>query len=344
MASRDSASSSAVHRVDSSTALARHALLTMGILAMAGSGLGVFGILKGTLTGLEAVLVAGSLVFATGVVVRLLLWRTAAVQIVATVSTVYCTLHLCAASIVAVIGAGQHLNVFIYFVWFFPLLVFNKLVNAPAIGRALSLILRILPVLICCALSARLIAIFSPPLLLLLVAFCLAYISFGSMLDVVTRYCEEFIVQRERAETLKVESAVLESISDCFISLDSALRLVYLNDAACAEFAVERQRALKEALAHAVPGFCSQSMLEELRSASGNARSSTFEAQNEAGGRWYEMRCFPRPDGMSIYFLNIVAPKVRRSTANLARTGRTARQGARRDFRSGSGRAHHLLE
>jgi PAS domain-containing protein len=78
------------------------------------------------------------------------------------------------------------------------------------------------------------------------------------MLDAVTAYRETYIVERERAESLRIESEVLESISDCFISLDSQFRLVYLNDAACTEFAVDRRAALRRTILDVAPGFFSE--------------------------------------------------------------------------------------
>ena len=59
-------------------------------------------------------------------------------------------------------------------------------------------------------------------------------------MNIVTRYRERYIVEQERVDSLKVEFDILESISDCLISLDSNSRLVYLNDAACSELAVGR--------------------------------------------------------------------------------------------------------
>jgi hypothetical protein len=46
-------------------------------------------------------------------------------------------------------------------------------------------------------------------------------------------------------------------------------------------------------------------MLAGLQEASSKALASVFEARNEKQHTWYEMRCFPRPDGMAIYFRNI---------------------------------------
>jgi diguanylate cyclase (GGDEF)-like protein/PAS domain S-box-containing protein len=124
------------------------------------------------------------------------------------------------------------------------------------------------------------------------------------MLEAVTRYREAYIIERERANSLKIESEVLESISDCFISIDSEFRLVYLNDAACSEFAIEREVALNHFLLSATKGFVSELMLAELQAAAVRTSASAFEAQ-DLKGQWYEMRCFPQQGQMSIYFRNI---------------------------------------
>lgn len=288
----------------SSSALARRALLITGILALLGAGLGVVGIFRGTVVGFEIVLVLSCMVFAFGKLLTLLVFRAVPLQAVATASTIYFALYLCAGPIIALNGAGPHMSLFIYLLWFFPLLVYNKLVNAPAMGRVLAKSLLVAPVLLLVMLSARLLAIFEIEMMFLLAAYCLSYIAFGLSFNVVTRYREEYIVERERSESLKFESEVLESISDCFISLDSQARLVYLNDAAAAEFGVERPAALDATIAEAVPGFLSSEMLAELHAATQRSAASMFEAPNDRRDRWFEMRCFPRPDGMSIYFRN----------------------------------------
>jgi hypothetical protein len=51
----------------------------------------------------------------------------------------YFTRYLGAGSVIAITGtASEHLNLFVVLIWFFPLRVFNELVNAPAVGRFLS--------------------------------------------------------------------------------------------------------------------------------------------------------------------------------------------------------------
>jgi diguanylate cyclase (GGDEF)-like protein/PAS domain S-box-containing protein len=285
--------------------LARRALLATAALALGGAGLGLIGIAVGSVVGPEMVLVFSCLLFTSATLVTVLAFRSVALQTVATASTTYYGLYLSAGSIIAVVGAGPHSHLFIYLVWFFPLLAYNKLVNATAVGRSFSYILVLAPVLIVLALWMRSTAVFTPDLLLFLPVYCLSYLTYGLALNVGWLYREEYIVERARADSLKAESDLLESLSDCFISLDSGYRLIYLNEAACLEFGVERRIALNDTIENVVPGFLSEVMLEKFASASSESSASVFEAQNQTRDRWYEMRCSRRPDGMSVHFRNI---------------------------------------
>ena len=186
----------------SSSVLARRAIWTASILATAGSALGVVGIVNGTVVGRESALVLSGLVFAFAILFALLFWRDVALQTIATASTLYFTLYLCAGAIIAVSRVGPHSSLFIYLLWFFPLLVFNKLVNAPAMGRLLAYSLLLAPVLIVGCLFPRLMVIFKLDLLFVLGIYCLSYVCFGLMFDIVTRYREEYVVEQERAESL----------------------------------------------------------------------------------------------------------------------------------------------
>ena len=186
----------------SSSVLARRALLITAVMSMAGSGLGIIGIVQGTVRGVESLLVISCALFAAGTLFTLLVCRNVALQTVATTSTIYFAFYLCACSINSVEGIGAHLNLLIYLVWFFPLLVFNKLVNAPAVGRLLGKTLVFAPVLLLCLLASRLAVVFKVELLFLLAAYCLSYLSFGLMFDIVTQYREEYLVERERSGSL----------------------------------------------------------------------------------------------------------------------------------------------
>ena len=289
----------------SSNVLARNALLTASILASAGSGLGIFAILHGILNGFEAALVRSGALYNLGLLVALLFYRKASVQMLAAASTLFYTFYLCAGTIGSVSGKGENQSLFVFLLWFFPLLVFNKLVNSPAVGRVLARFLLVAPLVLVGCLFPRLMANLPLESMFLVVAFCLSYFFFGLLLNAVTRYREAYIVERERAESLRIESEVLESISDCFISLDSEFRIDYLNDAACAEFDVDRRAVLNERVPDAIPGFFSPSMMAELLAMSEQVSASMFEAQNEIRGLWYGVRCYPRPGHVSVFFRNI---------------------------------------
>jgi diguanylate cyclase (GGDEF)-like protein len=297
------------HLDRASNTLARRALFITLSLALVGASVGAIGARRGLVVGNEVILVLCSMVFSFGSLVTLLVFRKVTLQTVATVSTSCFAINLCAGMLITVYGKGEHLNLFVYLLWFFPLLVFNKLVNQPAVGRLLARILLTAPGFIILCLLPQLNLVLTAGQKILLAVYGICYLTYGLALTIVTRYREKYIVEQERTESLKVEAAILESISDCFISLDSDSRLVYLNDAACKEFAVERRMVLNDTLSHAAPHFFSQSMITELQAASARSIATIFEAQNEDRQLWYDLRCFPRPDGMSIYFRDITNRK-----------------------------------
>lgn len=302
---------------DSGT-LARNGIRVAAFLALAGSGLGVFAILHHMATGIEAELIGSGFLFSIGILLTSFFLRRVPVQLLATASTVYYTLYLCACVITSVCGAGDHFSLFIYLVWLFPLLVLNKMVNSVAIARIVGNIIQLAPFLILALLFPRLIKILPLGHLILLAASSLSYVCFAFMLNTITRYREAYIIESARADSLRVESEVLESISDCFISFDSEFKLIYLNDAACSEFAVSRDRALNRTLSIAVPGFFSPAMLVEFETASHKTVATMFESQREDQSAWYVMRCFPRPDGLSVNFRNITEAIAARASLEAA--------------------------
>jgi len=238
--------------VRSSSDLARLALMYAASLALAGSALGVFAIWQRAVTGVETVVVLSSGLFGSGLLVTLFVFRRVKIQTLATASTMYYALYLCAGMIATLGGWGNHSNLFTYMVWFFPLMVFNNLVNSPAVGRSLARFLIVAPTVILVAFSPRFTSLFPVEGLILAAAGVLSYLCFGVMLNAVSRYREAYIIEQERAESMRIRSEIMESISDCCISLDSEFKLVYLNDAACSEFSVERSEALNASTAPSI--------------------------------------------------------------------------------------------
>jgi diguanylate cyclase (GGDEF)-like protein/PAS domain S-box-containing protein len=291
-----------------SNILARRTLYITLAICFIGAASGIFAIRAGMVAHLEIALIVCSGIFSSSTLIALRFFPRVSLQTIATIATSGFALNVCAGVFVSMYGK-EHLNVFVYLYWTFPLLVFNRIVNQPARARLLSKILFIVPLLTIVCLSPKWLLVLTPQQRVLLSIYGLTYACYALTLNMVTRYREKYIVEQERMESLKIEAGILESISDCFISLDSNSRLVYLNDAACSEFAVERQAALNQTLPQAAPGFLSKSIQAKLREASTQTVATFFEAQSEDGRFWYDLRCFPRPDGMSIYFQDITSRK-----------------------------------
>ncbi|HLK21308.1 MAG TPA: histidine kinase dimerization/phospho-acceptor domain-containing protein, partial [Bryobacteraceae bacterium] len=171
-------------------------------MAFAGSALGLGAIFQGITSKAEAALILSCLPFTSATVWILLFRRGVSIQRVASISTIYFAFYLCAGSIISVFSTRQEASLYVYLVWFFPMLVFNKLVNAVAAGRMLAKLLRVLPVALLCCLAPRMIEIFKIGFLFSLAAYAISYLTFGAMFDVVTRYREEYLVERARAESV----------------------------------------------------------------------------------------------------------------------------------------------
>jgi two-component system sensor histidine kinase/response regulator len=171
-------------------------------MAFAGAALGLVATLKGVTAGAETALILSCLLFTSGILFCLLFLPNVAIQLLATASTIYFVIYLCAGSIITVTYARHQSTLFVYLVWFFPLLVFNKLVNAPGAGRLLAKFIRFTPAFMLCCLFPRLIGLFEMELLFSLAAYALSYLAFGFVFDIVTRYREEYLVGLAHAESL----------------------------------------------------------------------------------------------------------------------------------------------
>ena len=187
----------------SASVLARRALLITAAIAFSGSLLGLLAVAKATTSRTETALIISCALFTSLVLVTLLFCRHIALQLVATVSTIYYVIYLCAGATSSLFGTNEHSHVIVYLVWFFPLLVFNILVNAPAARGFLAWLLRLTPVLLLCCLSHRLQEVINAEWLLTLAAYGLSYSMFALALGVVTQYREKYLVERTHAESMQ---------------------------------------------------------------------------------------------------------------------------------------------
>jgi hypothetical protein len=73
----------------------------------------VAGVVNGTVTHTEGLVILSCLLFESAVLVTLLCLRNVRLQTVATVSTTFFVIYLCACSLIAVSSMGQHLNLLV---------------------------------------------------------------------------------------------------------------------------------------------------------------------------------------------------------------------------------------
>jgi serine phosphatase RsbU (regulator of sigma subunit)/PAS domain-containing protein len=119
-------------------------------------------------------------------------------------------------------------------------------------------------------------------------------------------------------------SRVLEAMKSAFFSLDRQWRFTYVN--AESERVLRRTRAemLGGTIWELFPAAVDSVFEEEYRGAMATGRERVFEAYYPAPlDAWFEIRAWPSPDGLSVYFLDITErraaeERARRSAARLA--------------------------
>ena len=182
---------------------ARRALLTTTAVALSGALLGLLAAAKGTTSPPETALIVSCALFASAALVILLFLGPAAAQFVAAVSTLYYTFYLSSGAALALYVGNQHAHVFVYLVLFFPLLVFNRLVNAPLAGRIFVWLLRLAPLILLSCLFPRIVEVFNTEWVLTLAGYALGYTLYALAFGVVTQYREKYLVERTHAASLR---------------------------------------------------------------------------------------------------------------------------------------------
>ena len=198
-----------------SSSWARRALVVAGVCSLVGSALGIFGMMHGIIRGAERILVLSGGLFGCGILVVLFAFPKVPMQLVAAILTIYYTLYLCTGMIFSLIGTGEPYSLFVYFAWFYPLIVLNKLVNAYSVGRPFAKAIRILPLAILCLLFVPAYAgRFAFGSLTLAAALWLGYCCFGFLLDEVSQYRDAHIVERGLTEAQRVAAEALRESAE----------------------------------------------------------------------------------------------------------------------------------
>ena len=119
-------------------------------------------------------------------------------------------------------------------------------------------------------------------------------------------------------------SDVLESMSAAFYALDRSWRFTYVNAEAERLLGRPREELLGRVLWDVFPAASASAFETQYRRAVETGEPAVFEAYYPAPlDRWYELRAWPGPHGLSVYFLEVTARRLAQEQA-LAATARAA--------------------
>ena len=101
---------------------------------------------------------------------------------------------------------------------------------------------------------------------------------------------------------------VLESMSSAFYQLDRDWRFTYVNSEAERLLGAGRTRLIGESIWEAFPAAVGSEFERNYREAVASGSPASFEAHYPPPlDGWYEVRAWPSPEGLAVYFLDITA-------------------------------------
>lgn len=116
-------------------------------------------------------------------------------------------------------------------------------------------------------------------------------------------------VQEGLSKAHRKIARILESITDGFVSFDREWRYTYVNDTACRLLRRNREELIGQpALATFSEGLGLRSRADFLRAMAGH-KPVHFEEFFPPLDAWYECRCHPSSEGLSVYFQDITERK-----------------------------------
>jgi serine phosphatase RsbU (regulator of sigma subunit)/PAS domain-containing protein len=116
---------------------------------------------------------------------------------------------------------------------------------------------------------------------------------------------------------------VLEAMKSAFFSLDREWRFTYVNAESERVLDRTREELLGVPIWEAFPGTVDSPFEENYRAAMATGEERVFESYYPPFDTWYEVRAWPGPDGLSVYFLDVTErrtaeARAQRSAARLA--------------------------
>lgn len=110
------------------------------------------------------------------------------------------------------------------------------------------------------------------------------------------------VSERVIAQTALLDT--LNSISDCFFTLDDDMRFTYINKALEELVGERKDGAIGRNVVDAFPEFKGSIFVEKYRKAIKNKRPVAFEAYfaKEPFKGWYDVRVYPKQEGIAVFF------------------------------------------
>ncbi|NNJ09568.1 GAF domain-containing protein, partial [Chloroflexales bacterium ZM16-3] len=149
-------------------------------------------------------------------------------------------------------------------------------------------------------------------------------------------------LQQELAERSRTEAALrdttarvtrtLESITDAFLAVDHQWRFTYVNSEAERLLGQTRTNLIGQSLWDVFPEMIGTDFETQQRQAMAKQTSIQFEAYVATLDLWTEVRDYPSPDGLSIYFRDINAQKQAYAELVQAKEDAEAATRAKSDF------------
>lgn len=115
--------------------------------------------------------------------------------------------------------------------------------------------------------------------------------------------------QYQVRDLLNERETVLRSINDAFVTVDRGWRFTYVNARAAQQFGLEMEEMLGRRLWDVFPRELDAQYHEQLHLALHSQQQLRFEQFVPAEQRWFDVRVYPSPDGLSLLSSDITARK-----------------------------------
>ncbi|WP_309570345.1 ATP-binding protein [Deinococcus sp.] len=112
-------------------------------------------------------------------------------------------------------------------------------------------------------------------------------------------------LERDLRREQQRSQAILDSVTDGFLSLDPDLRVRYVNPAAVQVLGVTPDALMHRLLEEALPWIGDTALSTALREAQRDHRTVTQELHHPGTGCWLGLRVYPAGDGLSVYLADI---------------------------------------